>query len=47
MFILLKSILANKLFGITLFKLSDIPPPVIFAQPLIKFLSINFSISFT
>ena len=44
---LLRLISATKLFGITLLMLSAKPPPVIFAHPLIKFLLINFSISFT
>jgi hypothetical protein len=46
-FILFKSISAEKLFGITLLILSAKPPPVIFAHPLIKFLSINFKTSLT
>ena len=46
-FILSKFISAQKLFGIILLILSAKPPPVIFAHPLIKFLSINFNISFT
>ena len=45
--ILLRLISAQSLSGIILFMLSSIPPPVIFAQPLIKFLSIRFSISLT
>ena len=45
--ILLKSISAHKLFGITLLILSANPPPVIFAQPLIKFFSINLITSLT
>ena len=36
-----------KLFGKTRFRLSKIPPPVIFAQPLIKFFWRSFEISFT
>ena len=45
--ILSKFISAFKLLGIILLILSAKPPPVIFAQPLIKFLSINFSTSLT
>ena len=45
--ILFKSISATKFFGITLLIFSDKPPPVIFAQLLIKFLSINFKTSLT
>jgi len=45
--ILFRLISATKLFGIILLILSAIPPPVILAHPLIKFLSINFKISFT
>ncbi len=45
--ILFKFISAFKLLGITLFMLSTKPPPVIFAHPLIKFLSINLSTSLT
>ena len=36
-----RSISAIKFSGIILLRLSSIPPPVIFAHPLIKFLSIN------
>ena len=43
----LRLISATKLSGITLLILSAKPPPVIFAHPLIKFLSINFKTSFT
>ena len=42
-----KFISAEKLFGITLLILSAKPPPVMFAHPLIKLLSINFKTSFT
>ena len=42
-----KSILAQSFFGITLSILSPIPPPVIFAHPLINFLSSKFIISLT
>ena len=45
--ILFKFISAFKLLGIILLILSAKPPPVIFAHPLIKFLSINFSTSLT
>ena len=46
-FILFKSIFADKCEGKILSKLSLIPPPVILAHPLIKFLLIKFKISFT
>ena len=45
--ILFNSISAFKLLGIILFILSAKPPPVIFAHPLIKLLSINLSTSLT
>ena len=45
--ILFKLISATKFLGIILLILSDKPPPVILAHPLIKFLSINFNTSLT
>ena len=45
--ILSKSISAIRFFGITLLIFSGKPPPVIFAQLLIKFLSINLKTSLT
>ena len=45
--ILFKFISAHKFFGIILFRLSAIPPPVMFAQPLIKFFSFNNNNSLT
>ena len=45
--ILFKSILASRLFGITLLILSDNPPPVIFAHPFNKLLLIKLVTSLT
>ena len=46
-FIFLRFILAHRPFGIILFILSSIPPPVMFAHPFKIFLSTSFNTSFT